>query len=329
MTPDRALIAAVAAHPKDDAPRLACAEWLREHGSARGELIRAQLALTGRLDPATRLALKRRSEALLTEHRDAWMAPLEKLGAKGLCPSRGFIEEVRISEPDFASNGEELLAREPVLRVRLHVKDGKGFAQAVSQPWFEQVRWLKLTGDSAKAVDAAVAALGSAKHAGRLEGLLLASGSDKGLTKAMKGEALPGLRSLSLTGIGFSDEGFEKVFSGSRLTLTRLYLTNTGVTDQSLTWLADSKQFRTLEWLALNRNEEVGDEGAEALASCATLANLQRLELANTGVSAEGALAFRRVKALPALNHLDLSGNGLRAKELEPLRKRLGKGLKL
>jgi hypothetical protein len=53
------------------------------------------------------------------------------------------------------------------------------------------------------------------------------------------------------------------------------------------------------------------------------------LELANTGVSAEGALAFRRVKALPALNHLDLSGNGLRAKELDPLRKRLGKGLKL
>lgn len=322
MMPAPTLLAAVAADPKDDAPRLALADWYREHGSPRGAFIRAQLALTGHLNPADRLALRRKAESLLTEHWEEWMAPLKKLGATGEF-HRGFVEELALSEKDLARNGEALFAREPVTRLRLEVKDGKGLAQAVMQPWFSQVRWLKLMG----AVDAA-AVLASAPYAGHLETLLLSGEGTEGLSELVTHGAFPALRALSLTGMSLDARSIEP-FAETRLSLTRLYLSQTGLLDEQISVLAEARPLRTLEWLALNRNEELLDEGAEALASSKVLVNLQRLELAGTGVSAEGALAFRRAKALPALRHLDLSQLYLDPDEVEPLRKRLGKGLKL
>jgi uncharacterized protein (TIGR02996 family) len=321
MTPDRALIAAVAAHPKDEAARLACASWFRERGSPRGELIQAQLALQGRLSPAERLSLRRRVEVLATEAWDEWIAPLQQLGATPVGPLKGLVEEVSLTEEALARHGEALVAREPVHRLRLKVRDGEGLARAAASPWFEQVRWLKLSG----AVDAGAKALASAAHARQLESLLLAEGSEDVANMLARSEALSGLRSLSLTGVELGPEGLAG-FAKTRLTLTRLYLTNTCIDDGGVATLAAST-LKSLEWLALNRNEEVSDEGVEALASSKVLVNLQRLELAKTGVSAEGALAFRRPKALPRLQHLDLSGNYISSSEVEPLRKRLGKGL--
>jgi uncharacterized protein (TIGR02996 family) len=45
MSDEQALLAAIRAHPDDDAPRLIYADWLEERGDARGEFLRAECLL--------------------------------------------------------------------------------------------------------------------------------------------------------------------------------------------------------------------------------------------------------------------------------------------
>ncbi len=328
MKPDSALVARVAAHPEELEARLACAEAFREDDAPRAELIRAQVALAGRgMDPARRLYLRKRVDTLLREHGKAWMAGLKELGASDFHFSRGFVEEVSLSEENLAEHGASLFALEPIHRLNLEVRKGKGkeLARAVAQPWFEQVRWLKLSGGG---VNAAVEALASGAHVGRLEGLVLSSADLEGVSSLARSEALSGLRSLSLTGNEeLGDEGAEAL-AGLRPSLVRLYLTATGLSDEGAAVLARAKPLQSLELLALNR-DSLSDEGAEALAASKVLTNLRRLELDRNELSEDGALAFRSPKALPALRQLSLREMGLSTRALEPLRKRLGNGLKL
>src|SRR5947209_836949 len=93
MTEDAALLAAIAAHPDEDTPRLAYADWLDEHRpdavpspadgpSARAEYVRAQCRLAGFPydDPDYPALLEREHELAvwLTAH-----APREKLDLPG------------------------------------------------------------------------------------------------------------------------------------------------------------------------------------------------------------------------------------------------------
>ncbi len=316
---------AIVARPDEARPRLACAEWFEKHGAEpRAELIRAQLALCTRVNPAQRLELGRRVSELLREHGKAWAAELPGMSASELNYSRGFIEELSLPEKRLAEHGEVLLTREPVSRLRVEVQDGKGLAQVAARPWFERVRWVKLTGKA----DAGAAALAEAKHAGRLEGLLLFGATGKAGAALGKSEGLAGLRTLGLTGSdAFDDKGVEGLAEG-RLTLETLYLSRTGVTGEGVERLAKAKRFETLKLLALN-GDNLGDEDAEALAKSKVLVNLERLELARNEISAEGALVFRSSKALPRLKRLDLSEMWYDRRELEPLRQRFGRGLKL
>lgn len=326
MRPSLEALARVAAHPEDLEARLLCADAFREDEAPRAELIRAQVALTARgLDPARRRALRLRVETLLSEHGQKWGAGLKALGASDFQFSRGFVEEVSLSEQALAEHGDALFALEPVFRVNLEVRDGKGLAKAAAQPWFERIRWLKVTGQGSTQ---AAQAFASAPHAAHLEGLVLPGVDLEGLTALSGSESLSGLRSLSLTGAeDLGDEGAE-VLAKTRLSLARLYLSATGLSDEGVTVLARAKPLQPLEFLALNRNG-LSDEGAGALAASKALTNLQRLELERNELSEEGALAFRPAKALPKLRHLNLRNMFLSLEELEPLRKRLGAGLKL
>src|SRR5262245_55116771 len=92
------LLRAAKQEPNDDAPRLVLADWLEEHGGpedlARAEFIRAQLELA-RDEKAE--ALRRRSQsranALLREHRTAWLGPLTAVIGKRKRPEfqRGLL----------------------------------------------------------------------------------------------------------------------------------------------------------------------------------------------------------------------------------------------
>lgn len=318
------LLERIAADPGNDEPRLVCADLLSDSDAARAELIHAQVALGGRVDPARRRELQRKVDALLAAHAARWRKALDEAKAQDVRFTRGFVEEATLAEDALAQHGPALFSREPLQRLRVQAKNGKGLAQAAAQPGFTRVRQLRLTGGG---VDAAVKALATAPHAGRLEGLLLSGASDAAVQALAGSEALPGLRSLSLGSSELSDETAAALGKG-KLALERLYLSGTGLSDEGAGALAKGKALATLRHLALNRNS-LSDEGAEALAKSKALAALERLELSKNELSEEGALAFRSAKALPKLRRLELQDMGLSSRELEPLRKRLGPGLRL
>src|SRR3954467_3180026 len=70
----RQLLAAIQSQPDNDAPRLAYASWLGEHGDPRSEFIRAQCEL-GRLTPSDShyIMLRAQARALLAAHGAAWV----------------------------------------------------------------------------------------------------------------------------------------------------------------------------------------------------------------------------------------------------------------
>jgi uncharacterized protein (TIGR02996 family) len=324
MRLESTLLTKIAADPEDMAPRLACADWLEKQGAGpRAALIRAQIALRTRLNPAQRLAFGAQVRELLKEHGKAWAAELPGVDRAELNYSRGFIQELGLTEKRLTEHGEELLAREPVFRLRVEVQDGRGLASVCAQPWFERIRWLKLTGK----VDAGATALAAAPHVGHLEGLLLPGATVKGVSALAQSEQLKGLKWLSLTGSGELDGEALAVLAEGRLALERLYLTAIMLEEGLSDWV-EGAAFQSLKWLALNRNN-LSDDDAKALAGSEALQNLEVLELAQNEITEKGALAFRSPEVIPRLKRLDLSGMYYDTKKLAPLRQRFGRGLKL
>lgn len=325
MSTYQELVARIAAEPASNEARLVCADVLCGTDDARVELIHAQVALSGRLDPARRLSLTKRVQALLSEHGRKWRAPFDDAHASDVTFSRGFIEQATLSEEALAKHGEALCAREPLHRLQVEAKDGKALGLAAAQPWFERFRTLKLTGGG---VARAAKALAQAAHAGRLEKLMLAGADDAAVQALAASTALKGLRSLSISSAELSDAAVAALAKGS-LSLEALYLSGTGLSDEGAQALARGTALGGLKLLALNRNN-LSDEGVQALAASKALLQVERLELSrNEELSEEGVLAFRSAKALPKLRRLELLDTYLDRSELEPVRKRLGPGLRL
>lgn len=134
MTDDeRALLAAIIAHPDDDTPRLVYADWLDEHGdAARAEFIRVEVQIAHRdpddeFDGGRRAALFERRAALLKAHAREWLEPFHGC-AKESGFERGFVAEVEATADMFLTHGERWAAITPLTRVRfvgtLVVADG-------------------------------------------------------------------------------------------------------------------------------------------------------------------------------------------------------------
>jgi uncharacterized protein (TIGR02996 family) len=155
MSDREGLLAAIAADPSDDVPRLVLADWLEERGDPLGEFIRLQMVLeplrTPCDDPAAELErnkrlhgippgggvcedqdrpehqgweagrqLKREAE-LLEAHKAAWLgeaAPLLSDPTSFFTPQlrRGFIESAGIGVSAFLRDGDRLRRGCPMLR---------------------------------------------------------------------------------------------------------------------------------------------------------------------------------------------------------------------
>lgn len=160
VTPEhRAFLASIIAAPDDDAPRLACADWMEENGDvARAELIRVQVEQSKyvstkcthgggtKWSPCCWIEkLRRRERELLKKNCKRWVLNWYCLNifgdkewyawndeAKVTTAStyadinctvwtfrRGFIESVRCDWPTWRDHGDAILAAQPVTEVTL------------------------------------------------------------------------------------------------------------------------------------------------------------------------------------------------------------------
>ena len=127
MTDREALINAIADHPREDAQRLAFADWLEENGQeSRGEYVRLSCRAAG-LRPGTveRSDALRAADDLLAEHEADWLGDWpDRLMTWEY--RRGHLWKVRMTVDNFLAHGEELFRTEPVRRLEL-VQPSAGF----------------------------------------------------------------------------------------------------------------------------------------------------------------------------------------------------------
>jgi|GEM_PF-3373474 len=123
MNADRAaLIAAILAHPEEDTPRLACADWFQEQGDeasvARAEFIRTQIARAN-LSPTDprQSELYARELRLLKKYAAVWCG--SHFVFKKCRFRRGFIEYVHLHLRHFLFHRRQMLALEPVRDISL------------------------------------------------------------------------------------------------------------------------------------------------------------------------------------------------------------------
>jgi uncharacterized protein (TIGR02996 family) len=121
------LLAAIAADPDDDGPRIVYADWLLQAGDPRGELIAIQCALARGRTPE----LVARERSLLERHEAEWLA------AAGLVTGesrfvRGFAEKVDTTAVRAASAIDRLVEQPCLRELRMGVDAGGNEAE-VSQ----------------------------------------------------------------------------------------------------------------------------------------------------------------------------------------------------
>jgi uncharacterized protein (TIGR02996 family) len=139
MAAGEALLQAILAAPKDDAPRLVYADWLEEHGDAeRAEFIRGQCRLAGMkpwAEGSTELDVRCRE--LARRHPDwlGWLAPFTERGAQffGWEPSpfhRGFPARLTLRPNELVTHHDRLFAAAPIRGVTLNYFGLRGRVRA-------------------------------------------------------------------------------------------------------------------------------------------------------------------------------------------------------
>ena len=117
---ERSFLAAIAADPADDGPRIVYADWLQQQGDPLGEFIAIQCALArGRT-----AELAARERTLLEQHEAEWLARAGLRPGEGRF-QRGLIERVDASASRVAA-AIESLAELPGLRTLRTTVDGGG-----------------------------------------------------------------------------------------------------------------------------------------------------------------------------------------------------------
>ena len=212
-------LAAAAARPDDDLPRLIYADWLDEQGhAARAEFIRLQCA-AARGEPTT----SQRAAELETTHRDAWLAelPVTVYHAEF---RRGFVEHIVLTARAFLRDGDLLRRSTPVRSIALlgaapvlgdllarrllnglkglHLTDSplgdEGAVRLADAACLRNLTTLRLgqTGLS----DPGAAALARSRHLGRLQTLVLRGNAigDFGAWELARSATLAGLTALDV-----------------------------------------------------------------------------------------------------------------------------------
>ncbi len=254
---ERELLAAIIAHPDDDAARSVYADWLTERGDPRGEFITLQL---GKRTAAQRA----RADALLAKHKKAWVGRfgghkveygfIEKTWTKANPTKwefvRGFVDWCSMKAADLARNAPALLEAEPLRRAHVTDRDVEALIAVDEIRGLRELdfRRVRLKGELATLVDAPCFA--------KLEVL---------------GLEMCGLGIKGMTVLAAADPArFPSLFA--------LELGDNALGDAGLTLLAAAPILGQLRWLDLSRNK-IGDAGARALASSPHVDKLEHLDM--------------------------------------------------
>lgn len=143
------LLAAVLAHPEDDAPRLAYADWLDRHGDPdRAAFLRVQIARTRFApdDPADD-ELERRDHLLLNRHPE-WIAEAGSPWHRQFpIFRRGYLDDVHCEAGELVSRVEPLARRTPLRGLRVSVAPDDPLPDPGRLAFLPRLRRLCVTGE--------------------------------------------------------------------------------------------------------------------------------------------------------------------------------------
>jgi uncharacterized protein (TIGR02996 family) len=120
MSDETALLRAIAAHPDEDTPRLAYADWLDEHKPAKAKGRGKKKSGEGNRRAA--LIRAQRCRQLLDEHEEGWLK--QDVFVLDWSWSRGFVEAFSAEPVDLVEDGEELFGKYPFRRLWLWKLNG-------------------------------------------------------------------------------------------------------------------------------------------------------------------------------------------------------------
>ena len=274
---EAALLAAIAARPADDTPRLVYADWLDDHDQpARAEFIRVQCEVA-RIDglPSAEAQgyadLYRRQDALFAGQRRALLGPLAAdLGPHDVTFDRGFITEIGLTDAAFVAHADRLAALAPPPDVSVT-------AAAPTE------RFLR------------------SSHVGLVTGLRWESTAidpaEVQLNIPPPREIWSRLRVLNVTGCGIDDFGLTALADHADTkypALTDLDVSWNEIGDDGVRALVESPLWPRLRVLVIGSNP-ISDEGAAALADAPPTA-LQYLNVSRTGITSVGQQRLLRRK---------------------------------
>lgn len=307
MSDEAAILSAIAAHPDEDTPRLAYADWLDDHAAdlpdpqsarIRAEFIRVQCELkkyedAARAEQDRYVELYRRQDAIITNHRRELLGPLgtemsEVEMNRDVVFDRGFVTELRLDAVRFIEHADAIAAFKPLPGVTVR----------------DAARWLPRLLENHRHV-AIIAALYMQSDR-RPEPLEMRQAEDLWRQELRQpavwwrlfAEDRPWdrLRELDLEGCRIGDDGITGLASdGQNLcALTHLDLSGNEISDAGVQSLVNSPLWPRLKNLVLGANP-ISDEGAFALADAPPTA-LAYLNLRFTGIGQDGRVRLLRRK---------------------------------
>jgi uncharacterized protein (TIGR02996 family) len=343
MTDREALYAAICAHPDEDTPRLAFADFLDEQGGKqntfRAEFIRTEVALAREerwSKPWRALAEKSRKLnyrvfELARKNKLPWVAHL-KGRALAWELDHGFIGHVTVYSKRFVAEAKKFFDDDPIRSVKfakLTAKQGSvSPAELFACPHL--ARLAKLNLDGSGLTDRNLDRLAASPHLAALRSLSL--GWENPFSKAAVPNLLKKLPALSELHVWWN-ERFEDAHAlelakcpqfarVSVLDLNNAALRGVGVvavvSSEYATGLTELSVAPQLDYdapdgypRATRPTRAEGRLIAEAIAASKSLGKLRRLDLNGRAIGNDGLKTLAGSKALPALRELRLPGNAI------------------
>jgi uncharacterized protein (TIGR02996 family) len=278
MSDEDALLAAIAAHPDEDTPRLMYADWLDEHGDpVRAEFIRVQIeaARVERLSQAEQTraaAVLKRDRVLTAVYRDELLGPLAPLARSAdTYFRRGFVSLVRLPVGAFLDHADRLAAHRPRPGVRVTGVAGRlaDFLRCPRLNLVTEITAYPAFGTPYRELPEEDEVVAGTNRLTRLAVLDLdACGVGDWFCAWLGNFRLPALEVLSLARNAVTDTGvLDLLHTPYPGRLRRLLLSGNPVGDAGAIWLAERwprGAADRLEHLGF-RDTQIGPDGADAL----------------------------------------------------------------